>query len=66
MKGQSNLFSEIDNEIYKTVIEELDICYDCQYDHNSCCTYEDTKDDYCILGNKKISVKRGYKHEKIV
>lgn len=55
MKGQVNLLLEIDNEIFTTLMTEVDICYGCKYGHTGCCDY-DTKDDYCVLGNKKIPV----------
>ncbi len=36
-------------------IGELDFpCDGCGYDKNGCCNYPETKDDYCVLGDKNI------------
>ena len=56
MKGQLDLLEKIDDEIFIVLMKEIYICYGCQYVYNGCCSYYDTKDDYCVLGNKKIPV----------
>lgn len=31
-------------------------CDGCGYDEHGCCNYPDTPDDYCVMGNKKLSL----------
>lgn len=29
-------------------------CDDCIYDIKGCCNYPDTKDDFCVMGDKRV------------
>lgn len=43
-------------ELSKTIVEGFP-CDDCSYDVVGCCNYLDTSDDYCVMGNKKLSTR---------
>ncbi len=51
----SQLAAFIRNNWDEVFIGELDFpCDGCGYDKNGCCNYPETKDDYCVLGDKRV------------
>lgn len=55
-KGQISLFELMEEPADETLTLACDTCGYCK---KGCCSYPNTPDDHCVLGDKKVSVKPG-------